>query len=147
VKLRLLVFDDDERILRLLQNILSRHGCEVFTFSDATDFCLRHPPACLCDGDLRCADAVLSDISMPTISGLDLFSRMKARQCRIPNWAFISGHWSAENLRIAREAGCKVFNKPLDLSAMTDWLRACERRANPTRLLADDIHRLTGRQP
>jgi CheY-like chemotaxis protein len=139
LKLRVFVFDDDEQVLRLLNRILTGCGCEVVTFSDACAFCSDHPTTCQCSDPCCCADAVLSDVSMPSFSGLDLFDKMTVARCRIPNRALISGRWNDADLQTARAAGFKVFRKPPDFQEVKDWLATCERQLDSTRILSDNF--------
>ena len=68
---KILCIDDEPRILRILQHMLSREGYEVLTASDPRDT-IR-----LIEDEQP--DLLVLDVEMPGISGLEVFDRLKAR--------------------------------------------------------------------
>ncbi len=68
---RVLVVDDDHDNVRLVKRVLQRDGFEVTTADDATT-------ALAALGGQR-PDAVLLDVIMPGVSGLDLLKQIRSR--------------------------------------------------------------------
>jgi DNA-binding NtrC family response regulator len=71
-----LVVDDEEVVRRACARVLARHGFSVGTAADAE--------AALAELRGRTYDAVLSDVSMPGLSGIDLVKRLRAEGDDIP---------------------------------------------------------------
>ena len=53
----------------------------------------------------------------------------------------MSGDWTDSDLKIAKELGCHIFQKPFDLRKMLEWLDDCVNKINPERKLSDFITR------
>src|SRR5262245_48852985 len=73
---RVLVVDDEPQIRRAYVRILSRAGFEVTTSATATD--------ALVEIEAGEVDLVVTDISMPRTSGLDLLARIRERDAELP---------------------------------------------------------------
>ncbi|HVO88736.1 MAG TPA: PAS domain-containing protein, partial [Casimicrobiaceae bacterium] len=104
---RILVIDDEEALVRLTSETLSRLGYTTRGFTSsaaALDAFLADPDA---------YDAVVTDESMPGKSGSELIARMRAERPSIPI-VLVSGYLSAVVVRRARDAGAsEVLRKPL----------------------------------
>jgi DNA-binding NtrC family response regulator len=120
---RILVVDDDARILRFLQGCLAEEGYRVVTASNGADAVERLKEETFA--------LILTDIKMPQMDGLALLR--EARRVR-PDVAIIvlTGHGTFENAIAAlREEGAYDFLlKPLEtLDALSDAVRkALDRR-------------------
>ena len=125
---RAILFDDEENIRRLLEILLKRRGYDVLTYRDPSLCPLQHSHDCQCGKEQVCADVVITDIDMPNVSGLDFVDGQKRKGCRIENIAILSGRWSEMTMKRARDLGCAVFEKPVALSVLADWLDKCEAR-------------------
>ena len=98
---RVLIVDDDQRVLELLADLLKLEGYEVATASDGAEGCdLVHSFG---------PDVVLSDVVMPRVNGLELCRRVKQdpRTASIPVM-LISG------LRKADDAGIEGLHAGAD---------------------------------
>lgn len=84
-----------------------------------------------------CADILITDISMPDVSGLDFVEGQLRKGCRIPNIAIMSGAWSDVSMKRAKDLGCASFEKPVALSALADWLDKCEERMDKNKELSN----------
>ncbi|MBN1669446.1 MAG: response regulator [Kiritimatiellae bacterium] len=136
------VFDDEEIVRTVMGAILKARGYEVETFSD--------PVLCPhvserdghCSSEYPCVDILITDMQMPNLMGLELVHRLDVVGCRIPHVALMSGSLSREERQRARETGCKVFDKPLDIEAFTEWLDDCERSLgySPARTAPAEAH-------
>ena len=108
---RVLVVDDRPVALNATRSLLEMHGFEVRTAATGH-------AAIRIAGEFR-PDYVFLDISLPDISGYEVFRRLKASD-ELANSKFIalSGHGREENLR-ARKAGFDGYmTKPVDIREM-----------------------------
>jgi DNA-binding NtrC family response regulator len=128
---RVLVFDDEEGIRKMLLRILSGRGCEVIAYPSARG-CTR----CICGPGERCADVLLSDVSMPPVNGLDFVENQRSVGCRFAEIGLMSGSWTPTGQKRAQRLGCRVFPKPLDLDEVCGWVESCTERVGARRLIA-----------
>ena len=133
MKIRAIVFEDNDLIRSMMRQILRQRGYEVVDYSDPSACPLLHSDACY----YACADILISDLSMPNMTGLQFLENQVMKGCKIQNVALMSGGWTPEELEYARRIGCQVFSKPFNLREFTFWLDECESRINPHRVLSD----------
>jgi signal transduction histidine kinase/CheY-like chemotaxis protein len=127
-RLRVLLLDDDELILRSLQRSLSAHfECQVAAKARAALQLLDD------DGDF---DAVVSDVVMPEMNGLDFWVELGAHHPDLASrTVFISGGITSERLRVkVSDTGRPCLSKPLDMSELIKTIRRVGRPF-------EDIHR------
>ena len=100
------IVDDDESVLRSLQDLIESDGLSTLCFGSAEQFLdaeARNKAACL-----------IADIRMPGMSGLELQAQLKAERCRIPI-IFITAHGDTEmRMRAMREGAVEFLTKPFD---------------------------------
>ena len=77
------VIDDDDAVRRSWAFLLSGESYDVVTYADAGSF--------LASADFRRYGAILLDVRMPNMSGLELQNKLKELGCDLPI-IFISGH-------------------------------------------------------
>lgn len=77
------VIDDDDAVRRSWAFLLSGESYDVVTYADAGSF--------LASSDFRRYGAILLDVRMPNMSGLELQNRLKELGCDLPI-IFVSGH-------------------------------------------------------
>ena len=141
-KPRAIICDDDHQILDLFRNILEKMGYEVLTadtpvtcpfYSAHVDSCPQHH---------RCADVLITDYSMPCMTGLELLEIQHRRGCKLTskNKALMTGNEDSELRKRAAELGCRVFSKPLSISTLIEWLQECEKRFNLSEPLASELY-------
>jgi CheY-like chemotaxis protein len=128
---RVLVFDDEEPVRKMLMRILSSRGCEVIAYPSA-----RRCTRCIGGPGERCADVLLSDVSMPPVNGLDFVESQRSVGCRCAEIGLMSGSWTRIERERAQALGCRVFPKPLDLGELCGWVEHCAERVGTRRLLA-----------
>jgi DNA-binding NtrC family response regulator len=88
-----LIVDDDEMVLALMCRVLERAGCDVYACSNAADALDRL--------EMRTFDAVLLDVRMPGISGLELFSIIRERWPELAErTGFVTGNVPADEMRV-----------------------------------------------
>ena len=114
---KILVADDDPSILHLVTTLLRRAGYEVDTASggrEALEKSARTP-----------YDAIVLDLMMPGVTGLDVLARLPIRSPR-PKFVVIMSASPPEV--IAKAIGLNVFaalRKPFELQDMMSTVRAC----------------------
>lgn len=133
---RVLIFEDNDILRSTLQHLLEKLEYEVFTFSDPRLCPVYDSVNQNCPLDHACADIIISDVNMPTQTGLELMKDRKQRGCKTKYRALMSGDWTDSNLKYAQELGCHVFHKPFNLNEMTQWLDDCSKRIEPERKLS-----------
>ncbi|QRM55292.1 response regulator [Sinorhizobium sp. BG8] len=94
------IIDDDEAVRVSLLDLVEMFGYAVETFASAPEF-LSSPRI----SETRC---LLLDISMPGMSGVDLYRELKRRDIRIPV-VFMTGHAQDALVREAKQAGTCLF--------------------------------------
>jgi len=130
---RILIYEDNEILLSTLKFVFSELGYEVFAFSEPK-MCQAFDSVDLtCPADLACADVIISDVNMPTKSGLDLIKERQQKGCKIKYRALMSADWTDSDLKSAHELDCYIFHKPFDLKEMLRWLDGCRDELNRER--------------
>jgi FixJ family two-component response regulator len=114
------VVDDDASVRAATDNLLSSHGYLVHTFASARDF--------LQSIHLNNSSCVVADMQMPTMSGLDLLTHMRAQGYDTP-FIFITA-FPEESIRArALEAGAAGFlAKPFAASSLIKCVETAVRR-------------------
>ncbi len=112
----ILVVDDEKAITGMLQELLSLHGANVFAYTDsqaALDAFMANPGK---------FDAVITDETMPRLSGLHLSRQLLQRKPGLPV-ILCSGFSQMVDEASARNAGIAEFlNKPVDIHQLVSKL-------------------------
>ncbi len=118
-----LVLDDDPSVRLVLSRWLEWRGYAVGAYGD--------PGAVLAAGIVwpRVA-AIISDVTMPCMDGIRFMRHLSESGMALPPCALISGNWTSEKRQAAETLGCRLFDKPVHLSAITDWLADCGQAAS-----------------
>ncbi len=131
MKLRILVFDDDADIRKLLQTALSSRGHEVKALSDPTEFAFVNKERCPCSPDNPCADILIADIVMPNIDGIEFYKNLKKSGCHPltkGNVAIMSGYLTIHYMNELNTLDIHYFRKPFQLSEIYEWIDECQAR-------------------
>lgn len=136
-KLRVLLLEDDPSLSALLKTVLSKRGHQVMAFTDPTACPVFVNPECKCPQEFPCADVVISDITMPNMTGVEFFKLQRERGCKAldANKALMSAA-NQENLAAVDELGCHFFKKPFRLAEIISWVDECATRVPEGRILA-----------
>ena len=129
-KLRVIVFEDNQAVSDLFKKMLQGFGHHVLTFSDPTVFHVCRDPECEYHEDSSCADALIVDIMMPNMNGIEFMKLQRERGCNIlhENKALMSAVTSPRQQAAVEEFGCHFFKKPFKISEVKKWLEECAER-------------------
>jgi CheY-like chemotaxis protein len=128
--MRVLVFDDDQALRELFRKILQGFGHNVTAYADPTLCPAYQSPKCECPADKPCAEAMIIDVMMPNMSGIDLLKAQRERGCKAldQNKALMSAANKPEFRDTASEFGCRFLKKPFKISEVRVWLEECSNR-------------------
>jgi CheY-like chemotaxis protein len=114
-KYSVLVVDDEEGIRSMISDVLSFEGYNCITAENGKEAF-----------DVVCSmkiDAVISDIRMPELGGVDLLDKVKSRNIAIPHLALISG-FSEVSVVDLYDKGMEAFlTKPFQVKAVIDTVK------------------------
>lgn len=135
--MRVFVFDDNDRMRELIEEILEDRDCEVHAFKDPSLCPVYTGGECGCSDGHVCTDVVITDFHMPVMNGLEFVTALAKKHCRVDprNRAIISGMWRDDDRARAEKLGCRTFRKPFDFNELNSWLDECERRVQTDRRL------------
>ncbi len=123
---RVMIFEDDEFIRKLLSAICEKRGYQVTAYADP-GLCPLHAEArCPCRTEEVCAEAIITDLQMPLVRGLDFVEALLNKGCHCRNIALVSGSCDEADLARAARLGCKVIAKPFKAAEIKDWLEQVE---------------------
>jgi len=127
-KPRVIIFDDDALLLKILQFYFEKWGYEVFIHQSPL-VCLFNSSAGRCKSLAACADLMISDLRMPQITGLELFQLQEQRGCRVDRKmkAIMSDYADRALLKQCKDSGYRLFKKPFYTSKIYSWVAECEK--------------------
>ena len=134
---RALIFADQADARRLMWSILNRRGYDVFSYLNPSVCPLSNIDRCPCPEGAICADVIISDVQMSRANGIDFVRQLIEKKCKHPHIAVISGNWTEPDMRRARQFGCKIFEKPLAILKLIEWLDEIEATIPRERCLFD----------
>jgi FixJ family two-component response regulator len=115
------IVDDDESVLRSLQDLIESDGLTALCFGSSEQFLgseARNRAACL-----------IADIRMPGMSGLQLQERLKAERSEIPI-IFITAHGDPKmRIRAMRDGAVELLSKPFDDEVLLEIVHAAVKGA------------------
>jgi two-component system response regulator DctR len=110
------IVDDDPAVRDALQWLLKSRGVNSRTWGSAEDF--------LSFASRELCGCLLLDVRMPGMSGIELFDRLRALNCRLPV-IFLTGHGDVPMAVQALKDGAFDFiEKPYDDNALVDKVLA-----------------------
>jgi FixJ family two-component response regulator len=112
---RIAVIDDDESVRESIVSLIESVGYDAVFFESAEEF--------LSSPNIDRVNCIIVDVRLPGISGLQLYSRIKAGRRRIRT-IFITAHIDEPASLWAMEAGAVAFlYKPFQAKALLNALR------------------------
>jgi response regulator RpfG family c-di-GMP phosphodiesterase len=127
-KPRVIIYDDEIKILGFLTDYFTLRGYEVLAFNEPMhcpvyeehDRCANHHP---------CSDIIITDLNMPKMNGIEMLQNQSQRGCRVAakSRAFMSGFLDNESVDRIKELGGIFFQKPIAFNELSDWLDERER--------------------
>ncbi len=120
--MRLLIIEDDLKIAEILKTVLSRQG---------------HAADCLADGDAgqkrielhhKCYDAVILDLSLPRVSGLEICRNIRKLGITIPILVITARDGLDDKLMLLDSGADDYLVKPFQCEEAIARLRAITRR-------------------
>lgn len=129
--MKIIIFEDDESLANLLEQMLTLKGHTVHCFPDPTVCPIFKDHEKKCPKDKPCADVVISDYMMPNMTGISFFKLQRERGCKAldSNKAIVTGSViDADMKEEIKELGCHYFKKPFRVAEILDWVDECEKR-------------------
>ena len=137
------IIDDDDSIRFVLQRALENDGMQVTSFSSANNVLER-----LNDGE---PDAVITDVRMPGMDGLELLSRLSELYPELPV-IIMTAHTDLDSAVSAYQGGAfEYLPKPFDIDDAVELAqRACDRHRDQVHKINDigaDTPEIIGEAP
>ncbi len=102
------IVDDDDAVRDSLRFLLETNGYQVQTFASGEEFLEKYDP--------KIVSILITDVRMPSMSGLQLQEELNARKATVPI-VFITGHGSVPMVVSTMKKGAVDFiEKPFNLS-------------------------------
>ncbi len=120
---RILVVDDEPLVRRFAARVLEEHGFLVSQAADGAE-ALR-----MLREEVPDADAVVSDIVMPRLNGVELLQVLSSTHPQLPV-LLMSGYASGELQNMGIAAPCAILPKPFAPERLVEELRRCLRGAS-----------------
>jgi DNA-binding NtrC family response regulator len=123
-KPRIIIFDDDSMILEVLHNYFVACDYEVQFFKKPTLCrCIKNSVSC----QSPCADIMITDYSMPGLTGIELLDNQTRHGCSIDvrNKAIMSGELPDRNRDKMKGLAGSFFQKPFHLRELYEWTHEC----------------------
>jgi two-component system response regulator FixJ len=110
------IIDDDDAMQESLRDLMEAAGLVARCFGSAEEF--------LESGLHRQAACLITDILMPKMSGLELQTKLKDKECDIPI-IFITAYGDARmRIQAMREGAVEFLAKPFDHRLLLETVRA-----------------------
>jgi len=110
------VVDDDKDVRLAVSTLLRSYGWAASTFESAEDF--------LQSGAFQATAFLISDVRMPGLSGLDMYTELVSRGYTPPT-VFITAYPSPELEQKASDVGAlALLSKPFDFASIVHWVTA-----------------------
>lgn len=141
-KPRAIICDDEQSIQAIFRKVLEKMGYEVLTAATPMTCSYYREHACGCQHHNRCADILVTDHTMPDMTGLELLETQHQRGCKLTsrNKALMTALADSELRERVELIGCQFLSKPMSISTITAWVKECEKSFDLSEPLASDLY-------
>jgi DNA-binding NtrC family response regulator len=132
--MKILLIDDDAACLKHLAYVLEmgKHECHAFTV----------PEQALCAYGQETYDAVITDMGMPGLNGVQVLQQIRALNPEA-EVIIVTGNWDTESAIAAVNCGaCAYLIKPLKLLDLMSVLKRLEQKIKERDMIRNDHARL-----
>jgi len=113
---RVLIIDDDPDIIETMVSLLDGEGLEIKTLNNAKEALLIL--------EKETFDTIISDISMPQMSGIQFLTELRKKDIQTP-LIFVSGSDLSDDVKRALQLGSADFiSKPFDIDLMIQKIKS-----------------------
>ena len=119
-----IIFDDDELFCYIATRILKDKNINVASYSSPIEYFCSQSGIDSCPVATQCVGFLITDNKMQDMTGLEFLKRLNQLECKIPNCrrAIISGNWTDDNLKIAKQLVKHVFDKFEAKKVFLQWI-------------------------
>lgn len=132
-----MIFDDEDLFRHVLWMFFDQRNYEVITFPYPNLCPLHVGLECPCPLGTSCSDIIISDVNMLGMNGIDFIEKLIEKGCKQKHFALMSGAFTDADRERASRLGCVVFEKPINMEALTAWVEAVEKSISIERVLFD----------
>jgi len=134
MKMKILILDSDASMRELLKIFLHNFGHDIMAFKDPSVCPIFHNllnAKCTCPRETPCADVVIADMNLPTISAFEFFRLQRERGCKAldANKAVMSCSVNQAVVKAMESFGCHHITKPFRLTEVGKWVEECAIRS------------------
>ncbi|PLX81107.1 MAG: hypothetical protein C0616_05660 [Desulfuromonas sp.] len=131
MKLRVLLFEQNPSLQRLLKSFIEGRGHRVQVMSGEYSCSLHELDACSCPSEKPCADAVIINTRMATIENMQILVDQAKKGCKLPrqNKAIMNTVFTESLEQSVRDLGFSTIKQPLKMAEIAGWLNECGERA------------------
>lgn len=124
---RILVAEDDPDMRRLVVEALRKDGYEVIDVPDGGRLLVTLAHELVDENGAQLADLLVSDVRMPTCSGMAILEQLRASQRRMPV-ILVTAFGDAATHAHAEALGALLFDKPFDMDDLRTAVASLLRR-------------------
>lgn len=125
---RILVAEDDSDMRLLVVEALSEDGYEIIAVPDGGRLLVTLAHEIVAENGAELADLLVSDVRMPTCSGMAILEQLRASNRRMPVILMTAFGDAAAHAR-AEALGALLFDKPFDMDDLRTAVASLLRRA------------------
>jgi DNA-binding NtrC family response regulator len=136
MKIRVLIFDDEDSVRGLLCKIVALKNYETFDYRNPSECFIYADDKCECKQS-QCADIIITDVEMPVVNGISFINHLLSKECKANNILIVSGCEDYKTLEEVSDKKIKFLKKPFSIHAVLSILDEFEKNIDPSRTLID----------
>ena len=137
IGLRVVLFEGEDGVRKLLAAYMRRLGCEVYAYS-RDSFCpIEEGGTCPLTPDRACADVIIADAHMPLVDALAMVEDHLRKGCKAKAIALMSIYGRLDDQDRIEKLGVQFFQKPFPMEQLELWLRSAKMKIDDGRKLID----------